>query len=434
MNKMVVILFILGVSPNIAVTPDILKFAWGVSSEKSSFIGHSSINITNEISHTPKLICNKKIISMPGIGADFLPEKKNKLGGKADVIDTLLPILDPPFFWWQSSYRIEYEATQLTPVSPCSVITLIHGVVSPTAGASKQCSLFIWSDLAGSPGTKLFKAEYTATADSANQAFINKINIIPRVYVTGPFWVGNYEADTLFPTSIVDSLCNSSKYYNPDSSQWVTDYADYFHGAIVKYVEAPHYDTLTTMTITNTGDANLNVTNITKSDSWIVSVNPTNFTVAPGNSRDINVIVTRDGLSAGTHYGSLSVYSNDPDTSTYIEPVKFVIVDVGAEEKLNIKNQKLNIKIKQNLFSQSTVINYEIPATSKVSLKLYDITGSCVKTLINEEKPAGSYSIALNADKLKTGIYFVRLTAVCLSARSEESSIIKETKKLILMK
>ncbi|MFA5031386.1 MAG: T9SS type A sorting domain-containing protein [bacterium] len=82
------------------------------------------------------------------------------------------------------------------------------------------------------------------------------------------------------------------------------------------------------------------------------------------------------------------------------------------------------LQITKNPFIKSTLISYQIPLKGKVSLKLYDISGSCVKTLINEEKTAGTYNITLNAKELKTGVYFVRLTV----------GGNKETKKLILMK
>ncbi|MDD5529527.1 MAG: T9SS type A sorting domain-containing protein [bacterium] len=97
---------------------------------------------------------------------------------------------------------------------------------------------------------------------------------------------------------------------------------------------------------------------------------------------------------------------------------------IGIEESSNIKTQNANIQISQNPFIKSTVIKYCIPVRTQVILSVYDISGSCIKTLVNEEKPAGSHNITLNANELKTGIYFVRLTA----------GTFKTTKKLILMK
>ena len=98
--------------------------------------------------------------------------------------------------------------------------------------------------------------------------------------------------------------------------------------------------------------------------------------------------------------------------------------EVGVEETSNIKTQNAKIEIWQNPFIKSTIIKYQIPVRTRVILSVYDISGSCVKTLINGEKPAGSYNITLTSKELKTGVYFVRLTA----------GTFKETKKLILMK
>ncbi|MDD5529526.1 MAG: T9SS type A sorting domain-containing protein [bacterium] len=96
--------------------------------------------------------------------------------------------------------------------------------------------------------------------------------------------------------------------------------------------------------------------------------------------------------------------------------------ETAVEENSNIKTQNTKLEISQNPFIKSTIIKYCIPVRTQVILSVYDISGSCVKTLINGEKEAGSYSI--NLKDLKTGVYFVRLTA----------GTFKETKKLVLMK
>ena len=69
-----------------------------------------------------------------------------------------------------------------------------------------------------------------------------------------------------------------------------------------------------------------------------------------------------------------------------------------------------------NPFNQSTVINYQLPDPRHVSLKVYNITGQEVRTLVNEIKPAGFYSIAWtgqdnNDKKVSSGIYYYRLIA-----------------------
>jgi hypothetical protein len=46
-----------------------------------------------------------------------------------------------------------------------------------------------------------------------------------------------------------------------------------------------------------------------------------------------------------------------------------------------------------------------------ISLKIFDILGREVTTLVNEEKPAGKYKVEFNAANLPSGVYFYRLTA-----------------------
>jgi hypothetical protein len=64
-----------------------------------------------------------------------------------------------------------------------------------------------------------------------------------------------------------------------------------------------------------------------------------------------------------------------------------------------------------NPFNPSTVINYQLPKISHVVLKIYDILGKEVQTLVNETKQPGSYSVIFDASKLPSGIYYYRLSA-----------------------
>jgi len=77
-----------------------------------------------------------------------------------------------------------------------------------------------------------------------------------------------------------------------------------------------------------------------------------------------------------------------------------------------------------NPFNPSTTIVFQIPILSFATLKVYDVLGSEVAILVNEEKPAGSYEINFNATNLSSGIYIYRLRA---------GSFVK-TKKMVLMK
>jgi hypothetical protein len=96
--------------------------------------------------------------------------------------------------------------------------------------------------------------------------------------------------------------------------------------------------------------------------------------------------------------------------------------------KSNIKNQISNIlhtensqltthklinpsthqlTINPNPFSNLTTIRYNVTSSGKVSIKLYNSTGKLITTLVNETRPAGSYSFDLNQE-IPQGIYFIK--------------------------
>jgi Secretion system C-terminal sorting domain len=77
-----------------------------------------------------------------------------------------------------------------------------------------------------------------------------------------------------------------------------------------------------------------------------------------------------------------------------------------------------------NPFNPATIINYQIPVEGQVSLKVYDMLGNEVVTLVNEIKTAGEHQIEFNAGAISSGIYFYRL----------QSGNFIETKRMMLMK
>lgn len=77
-----------------------------------------------------------------------------------------------------------------------------------------------------------------------------------------------------------------------------------------------------------------------------------------------------------------------------------------------------------NPFNPVTRINYEIPKKGFVSLKVYEILGKEVKTLVSQVKSMGYYSVDFNAAELSSGVYFYKIT----------SGDFTDTKKLTLIK
>ena len=77
---------------------------------------------------------------------------------------------------------------------------------------------------------------------------------------------------------------------------------------------------------------------------------------------------------------------------------------------------------------RSTTISFQLPASSNVTLKVYDILGNEIATLVNEEKAVGTYEVkfqsTVGSHQLASGIYYYQLCA----------GEYLETKKMILMK
>jgi len=62
-----------------------------------------------------------------------------------------------------------------------------------------------------------------------------------------------------------------------------------------------------------------------------------------------------------------------------------------------------------NPFNPVTKIDFDLPKSGFISLKVFDVLGREVKTLVNEEKSAGSYSVDFNASDLSSGVYFYKM-------------------------
>ncbi|MBU1102008.1 MAG: T9SS type A sorting domain-containing protein [Bacteroidetes bacterium] len=78
----------------------------------------------------------------------------------------------------------------------------------------------------------------------------------------------------------------------------------------------------------------------------------------------------------------------------------------------DIKELPLTFGLAQNYpnpFNPSTVIKYQIPESSIVSLKVFDMLGREIKVLVNEQKNAGEYSVELDASQYSSGVYFYEL-------------------------
>jgi len=124
--------------------------------------------------------------------------------------------------------------------------------------------------------------------------------------------------------------------------------------------------------------------------------------------------------------GSLQLnYNNRQD---YVEhdasvvKVEYVTV-TGITDAIQILKYTLQQNY-PNPFNPVTTINYSLEKEGRVKLTVYDVTGSIVATVVNENKPSGNYSVKFNATGLASGIYLYKL----------ESGNYSMSKKFVFMK
>ncbi len=100
-----------------------------------------------------------------------------------------------------------------------------------------------------------------------------------------------------------------------------------------------------------------------------------------------------------------------------------LVTEVENKIKLSVSDFILSQNY-PNPFNPSTVISYQLPVTGDVTLRIYDVLGREVATLVNEEKPSGIYEIEFYSTGLASGVYYYQLRAGDYT----------ETKKMILLR
>ena len=145
--------------------------------------------------------------------------------------------------------------------------------------------------------------------------------------------------------------------------------------------------------------------------------------LAPGA---YNVTVDGIGLSTSTTQSVSTSYDNNGNPvvgSASFSMNTVTAVQLQPQSNAIPKSFVLNQNY-PNPFNPSTTISFSIPQGSKVSLKVYNILGQEVATLVDDYKQAGEYRVQFDAGKLASGVYFYRLQA----------SNFVQAKKLLLLK
>lgn len=143
---------------------------------------------------------------------------------------------------------------------------------------------------------------------------------------------------------------------------------------------------------------------------YAVRIDTASFTLAPGDSQ--TVIVSIPGIPANAtafdFMDSLRIYSNArPDS------VKTLVLRGDAPTAVTSESLVPTVfELRQNYpnpFNPVTVIRFSVARAAVVSLKIYDLLGQEVATLMNEKKDPGRYEVTWNGAGFASGVYFYRL-------------------------
>jgi hypothetical protein len=138
---------------------------------------------------------------------------------------------------------------------------------------------------------------------------------------------------------------------------------------------------------------------------YLMSMGGNNFTVNPG---DTQIIIMAQLIARGfNNINSVTRLKQLSDTAYQLYQGGFVI---GVKPISSLVPDKfLLYQNYPNPFNPTTKISWQSPVGSWQTLKIYDLLGNEIATLVDEEKPAGKYEVEFNASNLTSGVYFYRL-------------------------
>jgi hypothetical protein len=154
-----------------------------------------------------------------------------------------------------------------------------------------------------------------------------------------------------------------------------------------------------------------------KVSTWI-EVNDGSGILPAGSTTDFEVVIRTIGMNQGTHFGRLQINTNDSTQSALSIPI--IMNLQSSTDVLNNDQQDLNpreyilFQNYPNPFNSATRIRFELPEQSLITLTVVNQYGQEVKTLINEVRTAGSYTIDWDGkdwknEPVSSGIYFIRM-------------------------
>jgi photosystem II stability/assembly factor-like uncharacterized protein len=217
----------------------------------------------------------------------------------------------------------------------------------------------------------------------------------------------------------------NAMYFSDINNGWIVGDA----GKVLKTTDGGTNWNIVTNSGINPNDRSKTVFFLDANNGWISSKDGNGFGI---------IQHTTDGGASWTTQGTPLV---DPQGGNAIFSIYFVDAQngwltgdygkicryTGTTGVENNDNSPKDFSLMQNYpnpFNPGTVIRYQLPVASQISIKVFNVLGNEIATLVNDYKPAGNYNVDFNAANLSSGVYFYSLTAGSFT----------ETKKFILLR
>ncbi|MFH2003825.1 MAG: phospholipase D-like domain-containing protein, partial [Bacteroidota bacterium] len=149
-----------------------------------------------------------------------------------------------------------------------------------------------------------------------------------------------------------------------------------------------------------------------------------NWSSSAETKNDENTVIVRNNRVANLYLQEFAARYYEADGA---DSIRVSVNEIGS----GIPDDYSLSQNYPNPFNPTTTINFSIPKSGLVTLKVYNILGQEVASLVNEEMKAGNYRVNFNANGLASGVYFYKLQA---PIKSGQAGSFNSVKKFTLLK